>query len=162
MANDASDVNLLVRLRCFLCDAYRHPWALIKVNDEWVCRQCANFEGEHRLQYTINNTRMMKNYVRSHLSIKYKRLIPSGNTDNDGYPEYLFTLPTNACRSDRPISFVDTAPSPPVPDPRLRSRPNRNSPPVLTPQQPIVTTVTRANATLPANSASGKGSESHP
>ena len=45
---------------------------MLRVNDTWVCRQSANFEGNFRLESTIANTRSLKEHTRGCYSITYE------------------------------------------------------------------------------------------
>lgn len=92
MSNSSRNVDLTVRLRCFVCDVLRHPWAMVRENNEWVCRQCVNYEGNYRLQYTMTNVRVMKNHIREHLSL---RITPNTRSGQPNEPAILLTIPTN-------------------------------------------------------------------
>ncbi len=99
MSGPSKNVDLTVRIRCFLCDALRHPWSVLKECNEWVCRQCINYEGNHRLPYTINNVKLMKANVREHLGL---RLSNKNNFGNPLANPNLVTLPNNASAVNYP------------------------------------------------------------
>ena len=106
MSNQRTNVDLLIRIRCFLCDAYRHPWAVVKESGQWVCRQCANYEWNYRLQYTVNNVQMMKNHVQPHLSLRIQRL--SNSSIPWQIPEVILSMPSNSSCVNLPKNSSET------------------------------------------------------
>ena len=126
MSVQYTDVDLLVRVRCFLCDALRYPWAMLREYDVWVCRQCINYEGNQRLPYTINNVRVMKNHVRPYQTLRIKSTDQVVPTANKKLPEVIVSLPVNAANNDaEPLMFggsrVTDIWTSDLNDPRLRS-----------------------------------------
>ena len=89
------NVDLSVRIRCFLCDANRHPWALVRECNQWFCRQCVNYEGNQRLPYTITITRIMKNHVRTQLGLRLKTRITEVMRNTGQEQPFVVTLPSN-------------------------------------------------------------------
>ena len=146
--NNNRNVDAKVRISCFLCDAYRFPWAILQEHNEWVCRQCINYEG-NRLPYSINNTRFLKNAIKDTLGLRLQPVGLSSLSTGQEIP-VIVTLPPNYSCVNSSATLL-----PPLPNPSIekieRSQPPTatQSTPDLTDVQPngqITTTVTRTAA----------------
>ena len=58
-----------LRYRCFLCDKFVIPLAMVREYNEWVCRACVNYEGNIRLSLAINDARKLEPLVKPKLDI---------------------------------------------------------------------------------------------
>ena len=110
MADPSRDIDPLNRIRCFICDAYRYPSAMVRECNAWVCRQCVNYEGSVRLPYTIRNVSLLKNAIHHDLSVRV-----SNPTAPPGVPLRFNLPPNNSCIV--PVAN-QSASALPVPTPR--------------------------------------------
>ena len=103
----AQRIDILTRIRCFLCNRYAFPWEILKENGEWVCRVCINYEGNYRLPYTIENAREMKRRLRDLLVVEYEEVDNIAFHVRPNHP-VVATMPANyTYQADRPTAPIN-------------------------------------------------------
>ena len=90
----ANRVSPDLRYRCFLCDKYVFPWAMVREYNEWVCRACVNYEGNFRLPHAITNARRLKALVKPKLDIRVEPVDNVAFHVRPGHP-IVVTVPPN-------------------------------------------------------------------